>query len=456
MKLNPFKSDQAKQNLSNNMNSAGGKRLQRILIVGGAGVAVTAVSIALAMRGAPEGRGSKLAAPSARPVATNAVSDASVNPAYQAELATDNRDRVIAASKTGGSALPAASPTGFKDFTKQPDQRTSMPVAAPPAPNAANAQNTYEQQRDQARQAEYQKLMTVFNAVPGAKSYAPQGAVAAAQNVTASVAANTSAQGATGSAAPSGAGVKIVSALEDVYAILDSPIDTDGSPLVLAHIEGGRFDGAKLLGQSSMKNNQIEIKIRLMEWRGMPLTVDAYGMDENTRGMLVNGQLDRKLWIRYGMPFFGNALGIAGQLLATQGQQAIVTPIGAAVTSTPVLSPGRIAIAAAGQAVGTMAQGLNSYAQQQRAQVKLPLNSGIGVLFLSDVIYKPSGAPTNYGDLAQRPTEQPTAPMPPAAPVRPMAPQSMQVSPNIQQYAGQGVAAYQLQQQAVLPQQPLN
>jgi len=182
----------------------------------------------------------------------------------------------------------------------------------------------------------------------------------------------------------------LIEAFKDFYATLDFAASTDENTMVIATIKSGPYKGAKIKGILSMtEGDSGKIIFTQLKIPGMSeIAISAQGVNLETREMLVSGELDRKLWQRYGMPFISSMIGAYGTLMTTQGQVTTAVAGVGTVTTQPVLSDIQIRQAAAGQAVGQIASSLRTSGAAAKPAFKIEAGQDIGVIFLSDVTSK--------------------------------------------------------------------
>lgn len=291
----------------------------------------------------------------------------------ESEKAAASGKSFMAIPMTEPAVSQAPAPT---DYSKAPVQQTI---------NSAPQTHQQTQQRSQERAMEYQKLLAQFNRVPTAQAYVLASQQAAdQQKALANHSTNSASQSAPVVAKATSKKV-LVEALSDGYAQTIDAVDTDGSPVARARIVGGPLDGAVINGEVSMVQESIQWKFRTLSWNSKTYPVEIYGVDEATRSSLISGNLDRRLWERYGFPFVANVFGVSGQLIAQSGATQNNT-FGVSQTTYPVLSGEKIAMSAVGQSFGRIGNDLRSAGQGIKAHVQLPANSGIGIVFMKEFV----------------------------------------------------------------------
>lgn len=224
----------------------------------------------------------------------------------------------------------------------------------------------------------------------------------------------------------------VIKAGNTMYATLDSEANTDDGSTILATVRSGKWKGSKLIGQSTMGNNNVSYMFNLMAPQDnrstMRIRAIALREDNAKTGMAEN--IDHHTLSRYSALAAAAILQGAGRVY----QQPIgTTTITNGSTTTTVEQPRDRQVI--GSAVGELGMSLGQEIRRrgfnQPSTYSTPAETGFTLYFLEDVI--PMNANAEAEALQQ-------APLAPQVPQMPQMPQMPQAIPGFPGPMGQGGA----------------
>ncbi len=193
-----------------------------------------------------------------------------------------------------------------------------------------------------------------------------------------------------GQAATSGNGHAIIKSGTILFGVLQTALNSDqaGTP-VLANIVSGQYKGAKLLGQFQREGDRLVVQFTQMNipGRSSSVAINAYAIDSRTAQNALATDVNHHYIARYASLFasgflqgFGNAFSQVNNPCDGNGNCWIFTNNQARnATTKSAVAQGLGQVGTNwGQAVG---QGFN-----RPPTVKLAQGSGLGILFVKDVI----------------------------------------------------------------------
>ncbi len=167
---------------------------------------------------------------------------------------------------------------------------------------------------------------------------------------------------------------------------IDTAVNSDLGGEFVATLLTGPYAGARLIGSAERAGTMVKPKFTVMSLpsTGVSVQIQALGLDAQT---LENGtatDVDRKLFIKYGVQPVAAALSALGQAIAQSGSTTVING-DTTITTNPELDPRRIngiAVGAAAQALSKDANALNT-----TPTVRVAPGTIIGVVFTRDVVY---------------------------------------------------------------------
>lgn len=187
-------------------------------------------------------------------------------------------------------------------------------------------------------------------------------------------------------AAPQSVTMLAAGAMESVK--MDTAMNSDVGGEAVATVVTGRYAGARVIGTATRVGDLLKPQFTLMSLPGTGISVPitAIGLDPQT---LENGtatDVDRKLFVKYGVQPVAAALSALGQAIAQGGGTTVING-STAVSSTPEVSGRRATGIAVGAAAGTFTKDIG--ALNTEPTVRIAKDTILGILFTRDVIYTP-------------------------------------------------------------------
>lgn len=168
---------------------------------------------------------------------------------------------------------------------------------------------------------------------------------------------------------------------------LDTGINSKVAGEFIGTVLTGPHAGARVVGTAQRHDDLVRPTFSMMSVPnlGYSLPIKAIGVDAQT---LENGtatDVDRKLFLKYGVQPLAVALSAVGSAMTSSGTTVIINGNGTQTTSTPEMTASRargIALGAAAGAVSKDAAGFDT-----EPVVKVAPGTIIGMIFLADVTY---------------------------------------------------------------------
>lgn len=171
-------------------------------------------------------------------------------------------------------------------------------------------------------------------------------------------------------------------------ARMDSAINTDLQGDFIATLVTGPYAGAKLVGTSQRAGDLASMRFVAMSLTGKGVTVpvSAVALDAASLEAGTATDVDRKLFVKYGVKPLMAGLAAVGQAVLNTGTS--VTVDGATVVSTqPTLDGKQTGAIIAGAAAQQLTQ--DAGALNTTPTVRVAPGTVVGVMFVADVIYTP-------------------------------------------------------------------
>jgi hypothetical protein len=213
----------------------------------------------------------------------------------------------------------------------------------------------------------------------------------------------------------------LVSAGEIHAALLETAVDTDTSDTVLATLViPGPLNGAKLVGAVRRQGTVAKIQFSLlsMPGSGISFPINAFALDADTTATGVATEVDRKLFVKYGIKPMAAAIAAVGQAAMRAGTTIVSSAAGTTIAQAP-LSSSQLRNVAAGSLAGQISQDVNMLDTQPT--VRVAKGTLMGIAFSQDAVYTP-GAGRSAARAAPPGSGTPAAPaVPSTAPASPSA-----------------------------------
>lgn len=234
------------------------------------------------------------------------------------------------------------------------------------------------------------------------------------------------------------------------FAQLLTELDTDEASVVRAVVPNGQpYGGARLYAPGYKRlNNDVDLTFDAMVYQGKAYKITAKPLDLETSRSSLSGEVHHHYFARIVIPAIANGIGATGQQFAQAGQQAVVTPQGGMIITSPESPSGRNI---AGTFVGGIGQSASQVLTQATSQIPfkqtiVAKNEIIGIQFIGAVLAsdemvnsrpgsQPSTPQSNQGGATSSNEQQVTAsPMTPhvlTTAIQPRLPTGLRYSPPI-------------------------
>jgi intracellular multiplication protein IcmE len=340
---------------------------------------------------------------------------------YQTMVDQVNQGRAADATKNGTSVQPLADGTArtLQDFKTPAEVERDAKVKA--EQDAAAAAQAAAQAAQAARQAQLQPggpqaqgvnqdpnyAVMLQNAQAGMSemlaprargmqsfdvSVMPKVVVASTTATQAGAVPAASMQQAGGAAVatatPAAASKTLISAGVVGAARMDTGVNTDIAGQFVATLVTGPYAGAKLIGTSTRVGEAASLQFTTMSLvgQGISMPISAVALDAETLEAGNATDVDRKLFVKYGVKplvsgiaAVGQALLQAGTTVAVDGQTIVTTKPQITRTQAEQIVAGNAA-----QQLNTDTSALNT-----TPTVRVAPGTVVGVMFIKDVIYTP-------------------------------------------------------------------
>jgi len=169
---------------------------------------------------------------------------------------------------------------------------------------------------------------------------------------------------------------------------LDTAVNSDVGGEFVGTLLTGPYAGARMIGTAERAGTLVKPKFTVMSLpsTGISVQITALGLDPQT---LENGtatDVDRKLFVKYGVQPIAAALSAVGQAIANSGGTTVITG-DSTVIQNPELDSRKIKGVAVGAAAQTFSKDVG--AMDTQPTVRVAPGTIIGVVFTRDVVYAP-------------------------------------------------------------------
>ncbi|MCZ8255033.1 MAG: DotG/IcmE/VirB10 family protein [Polaromonas sp.] len=186
-------------------------------------------------------------------------------------------------------------------------------------------------------------------------------------------------------------GVTLISAGEIEAARLDVAVNTDVSTEWVGTVLTGKYAGAKVIGTVERRGTLAHLAVNTLSFPAQRQSVPAaaVALDANTLEAGNATDVDRKLFVRYGVKPLAAGFAAVAQYLQSAGTTVVVN--GATVSQTvPELTTKRAGQLVAGSAAQQIAN--DTTAMDTTPTVRVARGTVIGIFFLKPVVYTPATA----------------------------------------------------------------
>lgn len=278
-----------------------------------------------------------------------------------------------------------------------PPPSVDRPVAsAPPAASPVVIPVAQQQATDQQQQFD-QQVKDLFNqwdaraprtdiVIPATNTNDTGAATSGTTDPVSSSGSRTAAQPVSTRAADSGQ--VLIPAGRGIYAHPVLALNSDQSSPAVFQADTGPIAGDRMIGSFSRQNNRLIVRINAIIHQGQQLSADGVVIAPDTMEASVATGVDQHYLSRFLLPAAAAFVQGLGQALATTSNTtAVLSPLGGATTTTNLNIDQQLGVAA-GAAAANIGSTLNQ-AAPKGPTITLDANVAVGVMFLSNVTYKP-------------------------------------------------------------------
>ncbi|MEG5552372.1 conjugal transfer protein TraO [Enterobacter wuhouensis] len=348
--------------------------------------------------------------------ASSAMSATTESPRYRELLKASNDLGAEKATQTDTSFI-ASLPVGLETPEPPPDKQpvvkpVTQTLPRPPTPATyRHTENTAnEEQANEKRQAQLQKLLTRINAAQ-AGSEAPVLATAFAGSTRTTQSASQNSQ--RDAIATTDNEQVFIPSLTRASGFMETAVDSDNpNSQVVAVIPAGPLAGARLHSSSvKLAGNGVDIKFTRMSWNGMELNINASAQSEKDLMSSVASDVNHRWGTHIVLPAVLGGLGDLGGLYKDANTQVMQSDVG--TVTGRVGKPDGSTVA--GVMVGGTAQTGAEVIKQEMArepfrQVTVKQKEVISILFVdavtsADIVGSKKTTPSSASAPASTPAE---------------------------------------------------
>lgn len=271
-----------------------------------------------------------------------------------------------------------------------------QPVHRASAPVERNSRQEDRQQSDQQKRIEQQTLALLTSWTPGPPvdaTVSKTGDAYVASITPVSYSTSSEVQSGhnnapSGNSSDSGKGPnrKVVEDYTLAAGELDTDLDSDENSVVVASVESGQWEGAKLFADGyKLMTNSIDMTFTRMVWQGHTYTCKAKPVDSQTGRTSLSGDVDHHWFSRIVVPALAEAISKGGQIYEDSYGQTTVSD-GVVIQDNEKPDNDQIVGAAIGGFGDAAAGVLKSDAGRMPSRtVTVPKGTTIGIQFLGAV-----------------------------------------------------------------------
>ena len=183
-------------------------------------------------------------------------------------------------------------------------------------------------------------------------------------------------------------GQVLIPAGRGIYAHPVLALSSDQSSPAVFQADSGPIAGDRMIGSFSRQNNRLIVRINSIIHQGQQLGADGVVIAPDTMEASVATGVDQHYLTRFFLPAAAAFVQGLGQALATTSNTtAVLSPLGGATTTTNLNIDQQLGVAA-GAAAANIGSTLNQ-AAPKGPTITLDANVAVGVMFLSNVTFKP-------------------------------------------------------------------
>lgn len=180
----------------------------------------------------------------------------------------------------------------------------------------------------------------------------------------------------------------LISAGSIESARIDTAVNTDVGGSFAATLVTGKYAGAKLVGVVQRKGELAQLTCSLMSFPGQGVSIPAtcVVLDAETGEGGTASEVDRKLFVKYGVKPLAAGFGAVAEYLKTSGTSVTINGTSTAVSQPEMTSKktSQLVLGSAAAQLGSDAGGLDT-----TPTVRVHRGAIVGVFFPQDVTYTP-------------------------------------------------------------------
>lgn len=319
----------------------------------------------------------------------NSVADVGKTEQFETMVQGVEQQRQLEAQQQQASVQPLA--IGVERALKPVPVAEQMPAQAPYAPPVYQTTQAPVQQ-DPAYTAMLQNARSAIDSLAQERKLgtdvfdAPIRQAQAGGNGAGSASGQGAQNGSPQQSPGAPAAVTMIAAGKVESVRIDTAVNSDLGGEFVATLLTGPYAGARLIGTAERAGTMVKPKFTVLSLpsTGVSVPIQALGLDAQTLESGTATDVDRKLFIKYGVQPLAAALSALGQAVAQSGSTTVING-DTTITTNPELDPRRIngiAIGAAAQALSKDANALDT-----TPTVRVAPGTIIGVVFTRDVVY---------------------------------------------------------------------
>ena len=183
-------------------------------------------------------------------------------------------------------------------------------------------------------------------------------------------------------------GQVLVPAGRGIYAHPVLALSSDQVSPAVFQADSGPIAGDRMIGSFSRQNNRLIVRVSTIIHHGQPISAEGLVIAPDTMEASVASGVDQHYLTRFALPAAAAFVQGLGQAIeTTSNTTAVLSPLGGATTTTSLNLPQQLGVAA-GSAASNIGSTLNS-AAPKGPTITLDANVSVGVMFLSNVTYRP-------------------------------------------------------------------
>ena len=183
-------------------------------------------------------------------------------------------------------------------------------------------------------------------------------------------------------------GQVLIPAGRGIYAHPVLALSSDQASPAVFQADSGPIAGDRMIGSFSRQNNRLVVRVSTIIHHGQPISAEGLVIAPETMEASVASGVNQHYLTRFALPAAAAFVQGLGQAIeTTSNTTAVLSPFGGATTTTSLNLPQQLGVAA-GAAASNIGSTLNS-AAPKGPTITLDANVAVGIMFLSNVTYRP-------------------------------------------------------------------